>query len=309
MLAALVLGLATAAIGGLPADDLDPQLAEAALGGNATRSVWPLPEDCRRSAEPADTTDRTALPGMPGAVVLADYDIVRGRLVDRALPAGEAAARRRRACDRRLWAAVSAVYPTAARDRIGRLVLFDARQSPDDDVGHTLAYIVASDDRSGWTLAVAPPAVQDDDELADTLVHELAHLLTLGPDQVDAADGGPCPTLRTTEGCALPGSVLAGYLATWDPTALALWRRAAGEGGVVDAEAAADLFAGHPDDFVTEYAATSPEEDLAETLAAWCRGKPLPGKALQDKARYLSGRRELRDLPTRCAALRAPVSP
>ena len=43
------------------------------------------------------------------------------------------------------------------------------------------------------------------------------------------------------------------------------------------------LYRNHRDRFVREYAATSPEEDIAETYSAWALGRTPSSDALADK--------------------------
>lgn len=127
-----------------------------------------------------------------------------------------------------------------------------------------------------WTLALAD---NDDRRVVDaTILHELGHLVTISPGQLRPADGprveATCRTYFTGEGCALPSSVINGFVeAFWSE------RELASVGTVTTAE----RYRANRDGYVTEYAATNPSEDLAETFVDFMYyPKPL-GTSLADR--------------------------
>src|SRR5699024_8309926 len=85
--------------------------------------------------------------------------------------------------------------------------------------------------------------------LEETIVHELAHLLTLGRADLDAR-ADECEGVRTPIGCAIDGSVLADW-------AEQFW---------ADAMASSEY---DRERFVSEYAASAVHEYLAETFLAY----------------------------------------
>ena len=134
---------------------------------------------------------------------------------------------------------------------------FRVGDDPDSD---TLAYVYQDSDPSLWVLAANLATIEDDGLLVSTLVHEFAHILTLGPEQFDPKVAS-CPTLELDEGCAFDDSLLydfeqrfwSGYDDAPDP-------------GNADADLAWEFYQAHEDDFVSDYAATNVVEDVAESF-------------------------------------------
>ena len=109
------------------------------------------------------------------------------------------------------------------------------------------------------------------------MVHEYGHIATLNDTQVEQLSGS-CPRLTLPEGCSRPGSVLgdfqARFWAKYGATATN-WERTEQD--------ATDLYAQHPDAFVSEYAATNPVEDLAETFATFVLSDKPDGASEKDQ--------------------------
>ncbi len=125
------------------------------------------------------------------------------------------------------------------------------------------------DDPTRWVLGVAEGLGGD---LDMTLIHEWGHLVTLKASEVPPnvyASG--CRTYFTGEGCANPDSTFARFVDVFWPQALV------DEANLVYAlddedeyfEALDDFLVDHQGEFVTEYAASNPGEDLAETIAVF----------------------------------------
>lgn len=151
----------------------------------------------------------------------------------------------RPARDQEVWALVRATLPPAAVATIRQLnVVTDGRDG-------TLAMVHRSMvDDTEWVLSIDP--AETDETLVGTLVHEYAHMLTLRPADLAsrAASRDGCDGVRIALGCAHTDSALAAW-------ADAFWS------GVTE-PADTDHRA-----FVTEYAASSVHEDLAETFMSW----------------------------------------
>lgn len=135
---------------------------------------------------------------------------------------------------------------------------YRAGDDPDSD---TLAYVHRADDPDYWVLAANMAFADDDQLLLSTLIHEYAHILSLGVADADP-DTTSCPTVELSEGCLAADSLL---LAFYDD----FWLR---YGDVApapdddDADAAAEFFLAHEEDFVSDYAATNVVEDFAESF-------------------------------------------
>ena len=137
-------------------------------------------------------------------------------------------------------------------------------------------------------------------------VHELGHLISLNPAEVDFTSDSTngCPTYPAGDGCTLRASILNGYVKTWPRAVLDKWYSI---DAVVNTDAhdqqLTDLYNQNSADFVDEYAATDPDEDFAETFAYWCLGAPLLTPNLKAKAAFIASRPEVAGMPVRCQVL------
>ena len=166
------------------------------------------------------------------------------------------------------WNTLGSFSPPAQMDDIG---VFSGFEPASDDAADTLAYVTALDaDGAQFQMSVNLDAADlDGDELSLTLAHELTHVFTATPEQLDrtaeAIDN--CITYDNGDGCYLEDALMMGWIDEfWDPSVLATV-----DPFVDDQEAAderCDLDAG----FFGSYAATNPEEDFAEAFSAYVFG-------------------------------------
>lgn len=147
------------------------------------------------------------------------------------------------------WKLVDRVWPESRRDELVQLSV--VREGPLGLVG-----VIHPASGSGWILSLDAADLDRTDVIIETIVHELAHAVTLGPEQFVFGSGAGCDGLRIDLGCASGGSMLARFGARFWPD---------GEPGDDTAGA-----------FVTEYARTAVYEDLAETFTAWVFDWPIP---------------------------------
>lgn len=170
------------------------------------------------------------------------------------------------------WARVVELVPLEYRLNVGHFEAItgenDGEVKPDDDA------------LNEWTLALADN--QDPLTRDATIIHELGHLITLQPGQLrPAADDSEanCKTYFTGEGCAAIGSVFDLFVGRfWQVT----------HTDQVDPAAARDRYLAAPESFVTEYAATNPGEDIAETFVFFVyRSRPTPDTIAAEKINLL----------------------
>lgn len=193
----------------------------------------------------------------PELKVLAEYPVVNGGLPE-ATPARDA----------RVWDRFRVLFPAALTPEIAYFVSLDGPRSGDTDGVMQLSALNDTD----FYLGLDVTGMSTPDELDRTMIHEFGHLLTLRGSQIrpDEAANRACRIYTNELGCPAPGS----YLYDWSD---AFWK-----GFTV-----ADSDAERGDDkkveqrfrrgsYVTEYAATDPAEDLAETFAEWVLGGSLP---------------------------------
>ena len=181
-----------------------------------------------------------------------------------------------RACDLQLWGLVTATAPTQVT-YLEQFLVFDADPDPAPDEfvveGEATPKRVtwsSADDRH-WRLSFAPNGL-DRGDLAWLIAHELAHIISLNDTQTTVVEAPVCGDLDVGSGCLRPVALLSRYLhATWDDALYDAWVAAdkAAEGDP-ESPAYEDFHAAHEDSFVTQYAATDPVEDFAESFALWC---------------------------------------
>ncbi len=250
----------------------------------------------------------TSAPLLPrDASVQALYLAEEGELLEAAFVRDGSAVGADRALHDELWSEWSAMIPPYWSRRVTRFEV--ASDGPGG-----IAAAVQRLDRAGdrWLLSVDPvDAVERRDEYVHTLVHELAHIVTLGAGQVEV-DATPAATLveqaarcdgpPVTEGCAAAGSVLAAFSERyWD---LAVVGGPDGVATIGDREdATIERYLAAPDSYVSAYAASSPGEDLAETFTAMALDtRQPPGSVAAAKVEFVRADAELFALADRIRA-------
>lgn len=162
-----------------------------------------------------------------------------------------------RSTEEHVWHTFTRVAtPTFAAKVIVEYIVGDA---PDADLW---AYVLKNDDTDYWTLAVNLDVAEYPDELVPTLVHEYAHLLSLGRGELDqTTDAAACATISLWEGCLRDTSMMWAFHQRF-------WADAAGAPAPEndDWELADAYYLGHEDEFVSDYAAMNVVEDFAESF-------------------------------------------
>ncbi len=152
-----------------------------------------------------------------------------------------------------------------------------------DGVGNGLAVVTqTSTDPERWVLSVDIADTQDKLYLIYTFIHEFAHLLTLGPDQVIPslpvfenpdddhiyfAEAGACPDYFPGEGCSQPDSYINAFFTQFWADIHEEWQGInLIEDDAIYYDVLDKFYAAHRDRYLTAYAATNPEEDIAESF-------------------------------------------
>lgn len=192
--------------------------------GTAVTAVNPLAGTAARTAETIRYQDTNL-------ELLAAYRVIDGRLDATALPEHQ-----------RIWTLALDTLPTDALHQVRQLNIVT------DGPARTLAMVHRSTtERDSWILSVDPSESRD--VLQRTMVHELAHLYTLGEDDLTSQRNN-CAGVLIEIGCARSQSALADFAERFWP-------------GVAEpARYSSELY-------VTQYAADSVHEDLAETFMSW----------------------------------------
>ena len=180
-----------------------------------------------------------------------------------------------------MWDRFVELVPPEHRATVGRFSVFG-----DDDKD---AYVEQlHDDVTKWHLALNEDLATRRHLLDRTLVHELGHLVSFDPEQVPpvATDRAwylasrECHTYMAREGCSSVGSYMNEFVSEfWEGELLDEWQQIAAIGDDERRMSEIQAFAtSHNERFVSEYAGTNPEEDLAESFAAYVLGNDVPSE-------------------------------
>lgn len=149
-----------------------------------------------------------------------------------------------------------------------------------DGKGNTLAYVYQTKDK--WNLCIDYLDALDEENVLDenfvaTLSHELMHLISLNEDQFD--NNQSPSTYETTEGKLSYASYLNQfYNSFWlDEAENHSMYLLDGDAGRIR------YFDEHIDMFINDYAATNPEEDIAESFAAFVLSDKPRGNKIYEK--------------------------
>lgn len=167
----------------------------------------------------------------------------------------------------KIWSKFSSMIPVESRSSLGRFIIFQ------DEESGTLAYVEPiNDDLKTWAMGVNLIGLFDENgdyvnesDLNHTLIHEYAHILTLNADQVDPfiEEENCYPRYFIQEGCTKEGSFMNLFFKTFWTRDMTSLVESDEENGPIE------LYENQPNDFVTDYAATNPVEDMAESFTAF----------------------------------------
>ena len=161
-----------------------------------------------------------------------------------------------------------------------------------------------------WGLEVDIRDSDDKLNLTYTLIHEYAHLLTLGPDQVTPSvaifnnpedddiyfeEASACADYFPGEGCSQPDSYINAFYNLFWIDIYEEWQDInLIEDDDAYYEALDDFYSKYADQFVTDYAATNPEEDIAEAFTFFVLSPRPDGDSIaEEKILFFYGYPEL----------------
>ena len=151
-----------------------------------------------------------------------------------------------------------------------------------DGPSNSLGAVEQTDDPHDWILEMDIEDGQNFPDLSSTLVHEFGHLLSLNTTQVTtdmevfnnpddqeiyARAAAACPTYFMFEGCSHPDSYINRFFQSFWTKIYAEWQslNAETDQDKLD-QKLDDFYQEHAGQFLSSYAATSPEEDVAEAF-------------------------------------------
>lgn len=199
-----------------------------------------------------------------------------------------------------IWDAIRYLLPNdILKEEVRRFLIFT--DGPDG----TLAYVEQlPDDPEKWQFAVDIEDARNmfSKEFVHTIIHEFGHIVTLRNNQVppdltrpsppdDQEQDEPstvelsCRTFYTGEGCANPGSYINLFVERfWDD----IFNEHVSGANAAETQEEYDDFVTrfydkYPDRFVSEYAATNPGEDIAESFAFFVLQEKPTGDSIAEQ--------------------------
>ena len=193
-----------------------------------------------------------------------------------------------------IWDYFVTLIPTDERDSLAEYSIVT------DGEGNVLAAVAQTlYDPALWGLEVDIRDSGDKLNLTYTLIHEYAHLLTLGPDQVTPSEAvfnnpddddiyldelSACADYFPGEGCSRPDSYINAFFEQFWADIHTEWQDInLIEDDDAYYEALDDFYNKYEDRFVTEYAATNPEEDIAEAFTFFVLSSRPAGETISDQ--------------------------
>ena len=250
-----------------PADCYDDEVYDAEL------EMCMLADDADFEALPDDQTmfepwDETAADEADFGAVLVTYVVEGDRLEDPDLASDIEADyldfQADTAAQQAVWRYFATLIPAEQRPMVTRFAFFS--DGPDE----TLAWASLTDHSDDeWIIAVDLADTANQTDLTATLIHEIGHVLTLNSDQgsydVDAVEACDWYVSDATW-CASETSYLNSFTDRFWYDLLPEWEAVyylEAEDERADAEY--EFYETYADEFVSEYAATHPDEDIAES--------------------------------------------
>ena len=199
-----------------------------------------------------------------------------------------------------IWSLVARLFPDEERQRIRYLLIYT------DGEGESLASVAQSGSPYYWRLAVDIEDAGNTDVLSISLIHELGHLVTLNESQVtpdlnlfnhpdDRAAyrqaQAKCGTYFTAVGCSRGTSYINLFFKRFWPDLYDAWLAVvSGTGTSSYSTGLQRIYNAHRQDFVTEYAVSSPDEDIAESFRYFVLSpKPAGDTVADQKVRFFYG--------------------
>ena len=194
------------------------------------------------------------------------------------------------ALHQKLWLYATYVFPETYRKKIDQVIFFsDGR---DNDLA--MVEPVNEDVNTKWVLYIDIVDGTDTVEYTHTLVHELGHLITLSSDQINASDYS-CD-YDSEFGCFTQSSYLNVFIDKFWMDILSEWQDI--EYNTTTQEdfdnQIMDFYDQYSDEFVSDYAPTSPEEDFCESWMYYVfKMQPDGGNIAKQKMKFFDNYPEL----------------
>jgi hypothetical protein len=176
-----------------------------------------------------------------------------------------------------LWKFFTDMIPSDQRTIIGEFVIFS------DGYDNTIGAVDDADTPGKWTLEMDILDSEDLPTLATTLIHEFGHMLTLNEGQLDDK-AATCDAYLSIDGCTKSDSYMNDFYNAFWTDIYDEWADAVDfSNGEVDEDLVVEFYDEYPDQFVTDYAPTGPEEDIAESWIYFIFGSKPAGDTIAEQ--------------------------
>jgi hypothetical protein len=161
---------------------------------------------------------------------------------------------------KRIWKVITDVIPLDQRKDLDQFIIFT------DGMDNFTGAVDEGSTPDTWSFQADILDSQNFATLSTTLVHEFGHMVTLSSEQVDYG-ASTCKNYSTSDGCSTKNSYINTFFISFWKDTYKEWKKDAKltEDGDVDEDGVYAFYEKYPDQFVSDYAATNPSEDLAES--------------------------------------------
>lgn len=248
------------------------------------------------------------------SILLISYEVAKDKISGphiESVPDALEEERDDRAAHEEIWDYFASIIPSEEREFVTEFSIFTDGQGR-----HLAAVSPLFSDPEQWILQVDILDAKNYHDLTYTLIHEQAHLLTLNANQVPPSkaifkfpenetvyrqEDDACSEYFTGEGCSKPESYLNQFFTRFWPYIYEAWSQIEAE---EDEDTRAimldEFYEVHQDQFVSEYASTSPVEDIAESWAFFVLSpKPELNSIANEKILFFYEYPELVELRTK----------
>jgi len=185
-----------------------------------------------------------------------------------------------------IWEYFTYIIPTEERVPLTEYRIFT------DGSGDTNGYFEiqwkwqGSKESQTWALEMDLADYQDLKSVNNALIHEFGHMQTLNIAQMDIrTQPADCPFYADENQCSTENSYLNQFFSRfWAGNTYAEWQEIASQTDKAAVKSGLSaFFQAHPQDFVREYAATAPKEDLADSWTYFVMTSQPAGETIAEQ--------------------------
>jgi hypothetical protein len=199
-----------------------------------------------------------------------------------------------------IWDYFIHIIPSEQRSPLTEFRIFSDGSGNKAGLSEIKRSLTNNSESETWALEVDLADYQDLKSINDTLVHEFGHMLTLNIHQIDIkADPVKCQVFTDDNQCSFKDSYLNRFFTQfWKKDLYEEWQTIMAQSDKSAVRSGlASFYEAHPKDFVRDYAATSPREDIADSWTYFVlTTKPAGDTVAEQKILFFYGFPELVNL-------------